>query len=90
MEYAYGYSDHRIEQPNYGPDYADAARETSKAAALVRQMSWIFDLFQSLPEWLAKALSPTFTTVIQHQQVSRQPCPLFEWLIELENISRRY
>ena len=72
MEYAYGRSDHRVDQEDFGPDYHDAVLEAGKTAGLLKQMIWIFHLMQSLPEWLAVLLSPSFDLVLRIQRVSQE------------------
>lgn len=69
MEYAYGRSDHRLEKADFGHDYYDAAKETAKAASLLKQMIWIFYAIQRLPEWLAARLSPNLDLIIRLHQV---------------------
>lgn len=71
MEYSYGRSDHRLEEDDFGPDYHDAIVEAGKAAGLLKQMIWIFQFFQSLPECLAVLLSPSLDLVIRIQRVRR-------------------
>lgn len=73
MEYAYGRSDHRTEEKDFGPDYHDAVLEAGKAAGLLKQMIWIFHFIQSLPEWLAVLISPSLDLVIRIQRV-RNKC----------------
>ena len=65
MQYAYGRSDHRLEQEDFGPDFHDAVLEASKIGRLLKQMIWINHLMQSLPEWLAVLLSPSFNLVFR-------------------------
>lgn len=72
MQYAYGRSDHRLDQENFGPEYHDAVLEAGKAAGLLKQMIWIFHLMQSLPEWLAVLLSPSFDLVLRIQRQIEQ------------------
>ena len=38
MEYAYGRSDHRVDQEDFGPDYHDAILEAAKLGSLLKQM----------------------------------------------------
>lgn len=72
MEYSYGRSDHRLEEDDFGPDYHDAIVEAGKAAGLLKQMIWIFQFFQSLPECLAVLLSPSLDLVIRIQRSIEQ------------------
>ncbi|CAF9940974.1 hypothetical protein IMSHALPRED_002232 [Imshaugia aleurites] len=72
MQYAYGRSDHRLDQAEFGPEYHDAVLEAGKAAGLLKQMIWIFHLMQSLPEWLAVLLSPSFDLVLRIQRQIEQ------------------
>lgn len=72
MQYAYGRSDHRLEEEDFGPEYHDAVLEAGKAAGLLKQMIWIFHLMQSLPEWLAVLLSPSFDLVLRIQRQIEQ------------------
>ena len=72
MQYAYGRSDHRLEQEDFGPEYHDAVLEAGKTAGLLKQMIWIFHLMQSLPEWLAVLLSPSFDLVLRIQRQIEQ------------------
>ena len=69
MEYAYGRSDHRLEEKDFGPEYHDAILESGKAGSLLKQMIWIFYFMQSLPEWLAVRLSPSLDLVLRLQRV---------------------
>lgn len=71
MQYSYGRSDHRLEKEDFGPDYHDAIMEAGKAGGLLKQMIWIFNFFQSLPEWLAVLMSPSLDLVIRIQRVRR-------------------
>ena len=75
MEYAYGRSDHRLEDKAWGPDYHDAVMEAGKQAGLLKQMFFIFTFMQSIPERLAVILSPPFDLVLRTQRV-RLSCPL--------------
>lgn len=73
MQYAYGRSDHRLEQEDFGPLYHDAVLEAGKNAGLLKQMIWIFHLMQSLPEWLAVRLSPSMDLVLRvYRQIEQQ------------------
>ena len=73
MQYAYGRSDHRLDQEDFGPDYHDAVLEAGKTAGLLKQMIWIFHLMKSLPERLAVLLSPSFDLVLRIQrQIEKQ------------------
>ncbi len=72
MEYAYGRSDHRLGQEDFGPAYHDVVLEAGKKAGLLKQMIWIFHLMQSLPEWLVVLLSPGFDLILRNQRVSSQ------------------
>lgn len=72
MQYAYGRSDHRLDQEDFGPEYHDAVLEAGKAAGLLKQMIWIFNLMKSLPEWLAVLLSPSFDLVLRIQRQIEQ------------------
>ncbi|KAL9131629.1 MAG: hypothetical protein Q9217_000517, partial [Psora testacea] len=65
MEYSYGRSDHRVDQKDFAPDYHDAALEAGKRAGILKQMIWIYHLMQSLPEWLAILISPSFDSVLR-------------------------
>lgn len=69
MEYSLGRSDHRLEREDFGYDFHDAVLEASKAGHLLKQMIWILHLAQSLPSWLAAALSPSLALVIRTQSV---------------------
>ena len=69
MEYAYGRSDHRLEDKDWGPDYHDAVMEAGKQAGLLKQMFFIFTFMQNIPEKLAVILSPPFDLVLRIQRV---------------------
>lgn len=69
MEYAYGRSDHRLEDKNWGPEYHDAVLEAGKAAGLLKQMMWIFYFIQGLPQWVAVLISPSLDLVLRIQRV---------------------
>ena len=58
MQYAYGRCDHRLEADEFSPEYIDAVFVDSKASAWTKQMFWVFQLVQSLPDWLTRMLSP--------------------------------
>ena len=77
MEYAYGRSDHRVDQEDFGPDYHDAVLEAGKNAGLLKQMIWIFYIMKSIPDWLAILLSPSFDLVLRIQRVSCSSCIVF-------------
>lgn len=69
MEYAYGRSDHRLEDKAWGPDYHDAVMEAGKQAGILKQIFFIFTIMQNLPEKLAIILSPPFELVLRIQRV---------------------
>ena len=75
MEYAYGRSDHRLEDKEWGPDYHDAVMEAGKQAGILKQMFFIFTFMQSIPEKLAVILSPPFDLVLRIQRVSLSCSP---------------
>ena len=72
MEYAYGRSDQRLDQEDFGPDYHDVVLEAGKMAGLLKQMIWIFHLMQLLPQRLVVLLSPGMELVLRIQRVSGQ------------------
>lgn len=61
MEYAYGRSDHRLDQEDFGPDIRNVVLAAGKKAGLLKQMIWIFHSMQSLPEWLGSSSLPALT-----------------------------
>lgn len=69
MEYAYGRSDHRLEDRAWGPDYHDAVMEAGKQAGILKQMFFIFTIMKSIPEKVAIILSPSFDLVLRIQRV---------------------
>lgn len=68
-EYSYGHSEHLLEKDDFGPDYVDAYVEVPKASGLLKQMYWIFQLMQSLPEWSATLISPSFGLIVKLRHV---------------------
>lgn len=68
-EYSYGHSEHLLEKDDFGPDYVDAYVEVPKASALLKHMYWIFQFMQSLPEWAAALISPSFGLILKLRQV---------------------
>lgn len=69
MEYAYGRSDHRLEDKAWGPEYHDAVMDAGKQAGILKQMFFIFTIMQSIPQSLAIILSPPFELVIRIRRV---------------------
>ena len=74
MEYAYGRSDRRVDQENFGPEYHDFVLEAGKMGSLLKQMIWIFYLIRSLPKWLAVLLSPNLHMIHRMQTVRSKIC----------------
>ncbi|MCJ1434247.1 hypothetical protein MMC27_003614 [Xylographa pallens] len=68
IEYAYGQSEHRLDQDNWGPEYHDAIVEAGKAGSLMKQMIWIFHFINALPVWLQARLSPSMELVLRIQK----------------------
>lgn len=68
-EYSYGRSEHLLSLDDFGSDFHNAFLELAKGAALLRHMYWIFQLIQSLPEWLAVLISPSIGVTLQLRQV---------------------
>lgn len=69
MEYSFGHSEHLLETENFGLESHNVFMQWVESAALLRHMYWIFQLIQSLPEWLAVLMSPGLGLVIQLRQV---------------------
>jgi hypothetical protein len=72
MEYAFGRSEHRVDQEDFGPDFYDATLETAKLGSLLKQMIWIFHLMQNLPQRLVVLISPSFNSIFRMRRVSRE------------------
>ena len=70
MEYAYGRSEQRVGQEDFGPDFLYAAIESGKLGGLLKQMIWILHFMRSLPDRLVVMLSPNFTCIIRMYKVS--------------------
>ena len=69
MEYSCGRSKNLLKADNFGSEFHDAFFQLGSVAALLRQMYWIFQLIQSLPEWLAVLLSPSLGLILQTRKV---------------------
>lgn len=69
MEYAYGRSDHRLDDRMWGPDYHDAALESGKQASMLKHMFFIFTIMQSIPKRLVVILSPPIGLILKLHQV---------------------
>ncbi|MCJ1308869.1 hypothetical protein MMC25_002524 [Agyrium rufum] len=68
MEYAYGYSDHCLDQPNFGPAYHDAANTAGKLGSLLKQMLFIAHVLLACPERMVAYVSSAFSLVIRLQR----------------------
>ena len=69
MEYSCGRSKNLLRADDFGSEFQDAFLEVGRLAPVLRHMYWIFQFFQSLPEWLAVFLSPSLGLVLQMRQV---------------------
>lgn len=69
MEYSCGRSKNLLKADDFGSEFHDAFFQLGSVAALLRQMYWIFQLIQSLPEWLAVLLSPSLGLILQTRKV---------------------
>lgn len=69
MEYSCGRSKNLLRADDFGSGFHNAFFQLGRVAALLRHMYWIFQLTQSLPEWLAVLLSPALGLVLQMRQV---------------------
>lgn len=69
MQYAYGRSDHRLEDEAWAPDYHDALLSTGKLAGILKQMFFIFTIMQNIPKGLAIILAPSFELVLRIHEV---------------------
>lgn len=69
MEYCYGHSQHLLENDDLNSKNHNAYFHIGKAAALLRHMYWIFQLMQSLPNWLAVLISPSLGLILELRQV---------------------
>ncbi|MCJ1346327.1 hypothetical protein MMC31_004542 [Peltigera leucophlebia] len=67
-EYCFGFSEHLLETDDFGLEFHNLLLQLGKSAALMKQMYWIFQSIQSLPEWLAVLLSPGLGLLLQLQQ----------------------
>lgn len=69
MEYCYGHSQHLLENDDLNSKSHNAYFQIGKAAALFRHMYWIFQLMQSLPNWLTVLLSSSLGLILELRQV---------------------
>lgn len=69
MQYAFGRSDHRLEDRMWGPDYHDAALESGKQAGLLKHMFFILTIMQSIPKRLVAILSPSIGLILRLHRV---------------------
>ena len=69
MEYAFSRSDNQLDRKDWGPDYPDALVAAGRGGALLKQMVWILQLINSLPESIQSRLSPGLALVLWSQRV---------------------
>jgi len=89
FEYSYGESEHRLENPTWGPEYHDAVVEAGLAGSLMKQMFWIFDLIKSLPVSVQAKLSPSLELVLRNQAVWNTRKPQWSFRTDLVCIACR-
>lgn len=70
MQYAYGRSDHRLEDEAWGPDYHNSSLALGKRCAVLRHMYFLLPIMQSIPQRLVTLLAPIFEVAFDIQRVS--------------------
>ena len=71
--YAFGRSDHRIDEIDFEPTFHDASVAGSTSGALIKQYPWILTLMQSMPDSLMTWLDPNMGSYFALQNVSHLP-----------------
>ena len=69
-QYAYGRSEHLLDQEDFSPAFHNGALEIGKAATMHKQMIWVLYLLQSLPQKLTTLLSPTYDLILSTLRVA--------------------
>ena len=78
QEYAYGRSEHCIEEEDFRPFYHDAFVTAGRIGGLLKQMVWIYSILQILPRWTIARVFPELELMLQLQQASSSNHPIRE------------
>lgn len=74
MEYAYGRSNHHLEDKAWSPHHHDAIVDAGLNASLLRHMHFLGAIVQSIPESLAFLLPSSLESFIKNRMVSLSAC----------------
>jgi cytochrome P450 len=58
MQYAFGWSNHRLEAPDFDPSFQDALLAGGKAGHVLKHFPWFLKFMRSIPDSLVSKLSP--------------------------------
>ena len=70
MEYSFGYSDHRVEAPDFAPWFIESIVAAQKSTHLMKHMIWIFHVIQMLPDSFGLYFMPELMQLVKLQRVS--------------------
>lgn len=73
MQYTFGRSHHRLEMPDFDVANHVSMHESSKVLPLMMHISWMFQLIQSLPEFMLSHMGYDLATIIELKNVNPFP-----------------
>jgi hypothetical protein len=75
MKYAFARDENRIEAADFDPSFKLAGETAARLGHLIKQLPWMLDIMQLLPDSVQTAMEPDMAVYIKLQKVSR---PSFE------------
>lgn len=77
MKYAFARDENRIEAADFDPSFKLAGETAARLGHLIKQLPWMLDIMQLLPDWIQTAMEPDMAVYIKLQKVSRQVSSIF-------------